>query len=107
MMYKLLMRAFPGWYPANSVYALYPFGTPDRSRELFTEGHLPHKIELNYNTPAATPNPIVMTTWQGAVDLLSDQANFKVPCKSPQQPTRIRSKAFSNSAEQGVRTHSS
>ncbi|KAL4974803.1 hypothetical protein BDW66DRAFT_138959 [Aspergillus desertorum] len=37
VMYRLLMRAFPGWYEPNSVYALYPFMTPAKNREVFEE----------------------------------------------------------------------
>jgi hypothetical protein len=80
-MYKLLMRAFPGSYRANSVYALYPFTTPERSKEMFKDGHTPNNIKLSYEKPTLTADPVVITTWQGVVDLLGDQKHFEVPCK--------------------------
>ncbi|EKG17339.1 Cytochrome P450 [Macrophomina phaseolina MS6] len=78
VMYKLLMRAFPGWYRANSVYALYPFSTPERTREVFAK-RTPHNIELNYDAPVFVGPPIPVTTWKGVVDVLHDQQRFKVP----------------------------
>lgn len=81
-MYKLLMRAFPGFYRANSVYALYPFSTPDRIEEIFTQHGTPHNIPLNYSAPSPIGNPIPVLTWRGVVDVLHDQQRFKVPCKS-------------------------
>lgn len=78
VIYKLLMRAFPGWYRANSIYALYPFSTPERTREIFAD-HPPHNIELSYDPPMFVGPPIPVTTWKGVVDVLHDQQRFKVP----------------------------
>jgi hypothetical protein len=78
-MHKLLMRAFPGWYRANSVYALYPFTTPEGTKEIFTkQGTLQ---EFDFGLPAYIGPPRPITTWQGAVDTLKDQEHFRVPCK--------------------------
>ena len=33
-MYKLLMKAFPGVYRPNSVYALFPFTVPQENRRI-------------------------------------------------------------------------
>jgi hypothetical protein len=35
-MHRLLMRAFPGYYAFNSVYAMYPFSLPQKTREVLT-----------------------------------------------------------------------
>lgn len=83
VIYKLLMRAFPGWYRANSVYALYPFSTPDRMKEIFSKNGIPYKIPISYDSPVFISSPIPITTWQGVVDILHDQKLFKGPCKSP------------------------
>jgi hypothetical protein len=32
-MHRLLMRAFPGYYAFNSVYAVFPFSTPSGTRQ--------------------------------------------------------------------------
>ncbi|KAM0280201.1 hypothetical protein ACHAQH_004158 [Verticillium albo-atrum] len=77
VMYKLLMRAFPGWYRANSVYAHYPFTTPDGNREIFQKrSDLP---ELDYSKPTFVGPPLPVLTWQGVTDALNNQQQFRVP----------------------------
>jgi hypothetical protein len=78
-MYKLLMRAFPGFHRANSVYALFPFTTPDKNREIFTKQG--HANDYSYDPPSFIGPPIPVITWQGVVDVLNDQERFKVPCE--------------------------
>jgi hypothetical protein len=78
-MYKLLMRAFPGWYRPNSIYALYPFTVPDASLELFKE--LGTSQNFDFSKPAFVAPPVPVTTWQGVVDVLADQERFHVPCE--------------------------
>lgn len=78
-MYKLFMRAFPGWYSPNSVYALYPFTTPEKNQEVFIKNG--RADTLDFKRPSFTKPPVPVTTWRGVVDLLSDQKNFHVPCK--------------------------
>lgn len=77
VMYKLLMRAFPGFHRANSVYALFPFTTPEKNREIFTKQG--HPDDYSYDPPSFIGAPIPVITWQGVVDVLSDQEKFKVP----------------------------
>ncbi|KAL1646948.1 hypothetical protein SLS58_003085 [Diplodia intermedia] len=57
-MYKLLMRAFPGWYRSNSVYALYPFTTPQKTMNVFEEIGTPNGIELSDKAPEHFPDPL-------------------------------------------------
>ncbi|KAM4063963.1 peroxidase domain-containing protein [Hirsutella rhossiliensis] len=78
VMYKLLMRSFPGWYRHSSVYALYPFTTPEKTMGNFSSGAAPVQA-IDYSAPAFTGPPIPVTSWQGVVQLLQDQTNFKVP----------------------------
>jgi hypothetical protein len=78
-MYKLLIRAFPGWYRADSVYALFPFTTPDKNREIFTkQGYVD---DYSYDKPSLVGPPVPVITWKGVTDVLTDQTRFKVPCK--------------------------
>ncbi|KKK18240.1 heme peroxidase family protein [Aspergillus ochraceoroseus] len=77
VMYKLLMRAFPGWYRPNSVYALYPFATPEKSREIFKK--MGKAKEFDFTRPSYIGPPVPVTTWKGLVDLLNDQDQFHVP----------------------------
>ncbi|KAH7009651.1 heme peroxidase family protein [Ilyonectria destructans] len=77
VMYKLLMRAFPGWYRANSVYALYPFTTPEANLETFKK--LGTSQKFDFSKPSFVGPPAPITTWQGVVDVLGDQERFHVP----------------------------
>ncbi|KAL2826654.1 heme peroxidase [Aspergillus cavernicola] len=77
VMYKLLMRAFPGWYQPNSVYALYPFTTPEGNCEIFTK--YGRAETLDFKRPSYIRPPVPVTTWKGVVDLLDDQKHFHVP----------------------------
>lgn len=79
VMYKLLMRAFPGWYRNNSVYAMYPFSTPDRTREIFHKNGLPHGIQLSYDQPQLVPPPVPVLSYKSVINVLNNQQSFKVP----------------------------
>jgi len=90
-MYKLLMRAFPGWYRANSVYAMFPFTTVEGNREILqTQGTAK---DFDFSEPSFVGPPIPVATWEGVVNVLNDQQNFKVPCKAK---TRVNFLCFSN-----------
>ncbi|KAH6976751.1 heme peroxidase family protein [Ilyonectria destructans] len=77
VMYKLLMRAFPGWYRANSVSALYPFTTPEGNKEIFDK--LGTSQDLDFNKPVFVGPPKPINTWQGVVNTLENQSQFRVP----------------------------
>ncbi|KAK2469200.1 hypothetical protein H9L39_19181 [Fusarium oxysporum f. sp. albedinis] len=77
VMYKLLMRAFPGWYRANSVSALYPFTTPEGNKEIF--GKLGTSQDLDFNKPVFVGPPKPINTWHGVVNTLENQSQFGVP----------------------------
>ena len=72
------MRAYPGWYQGDSVYALFPLTIPSENRKIL-QGMGKEK-EYSYDPPKFTPPPVPVTTWKGVVDILKDQKNFKVPC---------------------------
>ncbi|KPM39214.1 Psi-producing oxygenase A [Neonectria ditissima] len=77
VMYKLLMRAFPGWHRANSVYALYPFTTPEGNKDIFDK--LGTSQNLDFTKPKFFGPPMPINTWQGVVDTLKNQSQFRVP----------------------------
>ncbi|KAF2995005.1 hypothetical protein E8E14_001815 [Neopestalotiopsis sp. 37M] len=79
VMYKLLMRAFPGWHRNNSVYALYPFSIPSKTKEIFSSGAAKPPQPISYDPPTFIGPPIPVTSWQGCVQVLHDQQKFKVP----------------------------
>ncbi|KAL4992319.1 heme peroxidase [Aspergillus falconensis] len=78
VIYKLLMRAFPGWYEPNNVYALYPFTTPAKNKEVFEKYGRADTLE--FKRPEYTKPPVAVTSWKGVVELLKDPKGFHVPC---------------------------
>lgn len=79
VMYKLMMRAFPGWYRANSAYALYPFTVPSRTKENFA--NKPSMPVLDFSMPKFIGPPTPAFTWKAVTEILSDQPQFRVPCR--------------------------
>ena len=92
-MYKLLMRAFPGWYRANSVYALYPFTTVEGTRKILQKRGTVDTFDFREPYFVGPPTPVL--TWQGVVNTLNDQEHFKVPCKNARPFFRNNPKAYS------------
>ena len=78
-MYKLLMRALPGYYRSNSVYAMYPFTIPSENERILR--NLGVEADYDFTPPSFVGPPLPVVTWVGATEVLNDQANFKVPCK--------------------------
>ncbi|KAE8166073.1 heme peroxidase [Aspergillus tamarii] len=77
LMYKLLLRAFPGWYTPNSVYTLYPFTTPEQNQKTFEKCKTANDLE--FVRPKCESQPTTMTSWQGVTQVLNDQKTFRVP----------------------------
>ncbi|KAL4894294.1 heme peroxidase [Aspergillus ambiguus] len=77
VMYKLLMCAFPGYYPPNSVYALYPFTIPQQNQEIFEKQGI--SGALDFNRPLSQRPVVAIRSWQGVTRVLNDQKHFHVP----------------------------
>lgn len=80
VMYKLLMRAFPGYYRGNSVYALFPFTVPEENRKILKD--LGQEKDYDYGKPFLIDSPKPVVTWSGVTSVLKNQKDFKTPCKS-------------------------
>lgn len=76
-MYKLLMRSFPNFYKANSVYAMYPFTLPQENRKI--QANLGHEAVYDYSPPTLAVAPLPVLTHKAVVQILEDQKRFKVP----------------------------
>ncbi|KAF2638101.1 heme peroxidase [Massarina eburnea CBS 473.64] len=75
--YRLLQRAYPGWYRSNSVYALFPLTIPSENRAILAARGL--EAGYDYDRPTFVPQPVPILSWSGAKDVLKDQESFKVP----------------------------
>src|SRR5438045_926976 len=76
LLYRLLMRAFPGWYEYNTVYALFPFTIPDENRKILTS--LDIVSQYSFNPPSKPPREIVFSTAANAIKILGNQKTFNV-----------------------------
>jgi hypothetical protein len=76
VLYRLLMRAFPGWYEYNSVYALYPFTIPKENRNILTTRGVVSQYSFN---PPTKPKPeTIFRTAANAKAILGNQKTFNV-----------------------------
>jgi hypothetical protein len=76
VLYRLLMRAFPGWYEYNSVYALFPFTIPKESEKILKG--LGVRSSYTFDPPKKPQDPVVFSTAANAKMILGDQKTFKV-----------------------------
>ncbi|CAL1708758.1 unnamed protein product [Somion occarium] len=72
---KLLFRHLPRHYPANNVYALFPFFTPEVTRQNLTK--LGVADQYSYDRPKAQPIPKVVDTLAGIRYVFADYQKFK------------------------------
>lgn len=77
VMYKLLMRAFPGWYKFNSIYAMFPFSIPDKSREVLEKMGTLSLYSFDRPAPPAKPMDFI-ASYDACVRVLNDQEHFKM-----------------------------
>lgn len=77
-MYLLLMRSFPGWYKFNSIYAMFPFSHPDKTREVQTK--LKQIDQFTFDKPAPPAKPMdFISSYKACVEVLDDRQNFGMP----------------------------
>lgn len=80
-MHTLLMRAFPLWYEFNSVYAMFPFTVPEKTREVLTKsGTLSsYSFELpKQRLPSIAPPMKSVSSYNACRQILSDPENWKI-----------------------------
>ncbi|KAF1839413.1 heme peroxidase [Decorospora gaudefroyi] len=75
--YKLLQRAYPGWYRSNSVYALFPLTIPSENRAVLAAKGL--EADYDFAPPSFVPQPTPIFSWTGVKDVLADPVSYKVP----------------------------
>jgi hypothetical protein len=76
LMYRLLMRAFPGWFDYNTVYALFPFTIPKASKQILHDRGVLSQYTIS---PPQKPAPqIVFSTAKNAMAILGDEQTFHI-----------------------------
>ncbi|KAK7727703.1 hypothetical protein SLS57_002745 [Botryosphaeria dothidea] len=74
--YKLFLRAFPGHFKPNSVYAHYPMTIPSENRRILRD--LGRESHYSWDRPAFIPPRINITSYTGAKSVLEQQRDFRV-----------------------------
>lgn len=77
VIYKLIMRAFPKYYRASSVYAMFPFVVPDENRNILRD--LKREEKFEYEEPSKVEDPVEISTWHGVTSVLGNKKTYKVP----------------------------
>lgn len=76
MFHKLFQRAFPGWFPYNSLHTTQPMFTRKMNEEIAREIGTIDQYTLDDPSPPPTPLPVVKHSQ--VTQVLKDQANFRV-----------------------------
>lgn len=79
VIYNLLMRAMPSFYRGNSVYAMFPFTHPNKTRDLLEKIHKLDDYDFSY--PCMKPQPKPVKSHKAVADILKNSRSFKVPCE--------------------------
>jgi hypothetical protein len=74
VLYRVFMRAFPGWYEYNSVYALFPLTIPSENQEILKELGKLHLYSFKRPSPPA--RPVVLSTPTSARKILEHPLAF-------------------------------
>lgn len=76
MFYKLIQRAFPGWFPYNSLHSTQPMFTRKMNEEIAREIGTIDQYTLD--DPSPPPNPIILAKYSPITKVLEDKTNFRV-----------------------------
>jgi hypothetical protein len=63
--YKLLQRAYPGWYRSNSVYALFPLTVPSENRVILAAKGMEADYGFDWSRFIPQPTPILTKSGDG------------------------------------------
>lgn len=76
MLYKLVLRAFPNHFQGNSIYAHFPFVTPETNRQI--QKDLGRENLYSWDKPKKKADLPTVEGWEECKKILDDKANWKV-----------------------------
>jgi hypothetical protein len=76
MFWKLFQRAFPGWFPYNSLHCTQPMFTRKMNEQIAREIGTIDQYTLE--DPSPPRNPKLVDKYSAVTKILSDQTNFRV-----------------------------
>ncbi|EDN96731.1 hypothetical protein SS1G_01657 [Sclerotinia sclerotiorum 1980 UF-70] len=81
VLYKLVLRAFPNYFEGNSIYAHFPFTTPEVNREI--QKSLGREGLYSWEVPKKKAELSSVQTWDECKGILEDSVNWKVTWGPP------------------------
>ncbi|KAF7942750.1 uncharacterized protein EAE97_006204 [Botrytis byssoidea] len=81
VLYKLVLRAFPNHFQGNSIYAHFPFVTPETNREI--QKDLGRENLYSWDKPKKKADLPKVEGWEECRKILDDKANWKVTWGAP------------------------
>ncbi|KAG4035571.1 hypothetical protein MFRU_001g03400 [Monilinia fructicola] len=76
VLYKLVLRAFPDYFKGNSIYAHFPFVTPQVNLEI--QKSLGREALYSWEVPKKKAELLKVDSWQECREILADSVNWKV-----------------------------
>ncbi|RAL61721.1 hypothetical protein DID88_002789 [Monilinia fructigena] len=76
VLYKLVLRAFPDYFKGNSIYAHFPFVTPQVNLEI--QKRLGREALYSWELPKKRAELLKVDNWQECRGILEDSVNWKV-----------------------------
>lgn len=76
VMYKLVLGAFPNHFKGNSIYAHFPFVTPDENLRIHDK--LKTKHMYSWDVPKHKPHAVEIKSYAAATAIMKDKDAFKV-----------------------------
>lgn len=74
--HKLILRALPNHFKANSIYAHYPLTIPSEMKKVMTT--LNKLDQFDFSEPKGQQEPTIIFTYAAAKQIIDDQDTFKV-----------------------------
>jgi linoleate 10R-lipoxygenase len=74
MLYRLIQRGLPGWFPFNSIAVMQPMYTKKANIAIAKE--LGTIDQYTLDDPSPPKKPVVIKTWAGIKQVLNDPATF-------------------------------
>ncbi|KAJ8071100.1 hypothetical protein OCU04_001441 [Sclerotinia nivalis] len=81
MLYKLILRAFPNYFEGNSIYAHFPFTTPQVNLEI--QKSLGREGLYSWEVPKKKSELSSVQSWEECKGILEDSVNWKVTWGPP------------------------
>lgn len=78
VLYRVLTRAFPGWYEYNSIYALFPLTIPSENKKILKELGKLHLF--SFKRPSLPTSPVVLSTTESSRKILQHPLAFHLIC---------------------------